>query len=1316
MNWWRIGALGMAVVGAIVSACAQETMPADLVASQHTPAAAPAYPQMCQQARGGEALPQRLVALSAQSGDTSESVSAEQLFDTFASGGLCGGCHGPSAGDGQGGFQIQKASEFQAEPWGGTTGYLQHVLSDKTALTVPTDPQDPMPPPGNSNSMPFSQRSDTDPIKQWALLMEQWIAAGQPSVFTPAGSASAASTTSTPTGTYQLSMNVGTTMTNIGNCIPTPSLVGTESEKSVALDAMFANSMALAPAPGGPSLTGQQMLGLPPVLSQTDLVSLDASVLASYGVIAYAPGYPLWSDNAGKLRFVRVPRGTSIHFDKDTQQFEIPPNTRFYKTFMKQIVDTDGSIRWRKIETRLIVSRPDLVDSRGNHTQTALFGTYKWRDDESEADLLQTQRNNLTPFADDLVLYNTDEPLAANVLANGGGETELLVADAARHYAIPGSDRCIQCHMGSPSAAFVLGFTPLQINRRPVGEGGVIEPTGADELSQLQRLIDYGVISGVDSPTAVLPLEESQGTRTPRNNEELLAQGYMLGNCAHCHNPIGYPTVQNPVLKDVLNFLPSSVGGIFQFPLERYSPRIGRGLTGTTPIPYITPSLVDLPRFDPSLPTQHLADRFLTQNTAAYAPWRSIIYRNVDSAFSYTDDLALFPHMPFNTPGYDPRLKQIIADWMVSIPAARKRVDLLEYNFYGDEGSAMGEGAIDKTSTLPDDTPQPYSEVLPGDPRYSAALAAAQQRLAILHTGINPALPIPPGAVYSRYEDPDDTTDIVDPAVTNDPVCNPVPVQEITNTPADAYPFARHPSWVVTDLTSPPGWAPRRADWQAELVEGQPPVQQISCPAAALAAGADGDQQAFADQLEAITLLQNIDLDSIRSFATTPVAFGVWQQAPGCNFGPSASAAWPAAAPPVSQIGSATEPFGTRPLWMDVVNPPATAPVYMSTPGEAVFKMICINCHGPLADANGRLASNLATMTGGLARVADFRDGLFGPVGSHEQNLNDEFGPVTMQPAGSLLPGSDGGDAGGLFPDAANSGDGAAAVTSQWTGITADDVAARYMSWMALGGTSVRIPTDILQLVAATKILDQVRFLSSVSANMLSSAKALCESLLGPDEPGSGFPITHRPPLVGGYLADSINGATGEHAPELDPHLLTANGDAELWLRLCTWNNQLPMHIAGFDKMNEVAVLGAFYGGVLNFVNDTPLASRAATAQLPSDMMATMGNDRGWCNPAQDRSTQAACQNVPNLWPWCVDTRNAPASQMGNANVTYPACPPELFAFNSGGWAMTLDEANNWAVRGAINAGLSVFLYVQWLENQAASPPDYDQCQLLPQN
>ena len=68
-----------------------------------------------------------------------------------------------------------------------------------------------------------------------------------------------------------------------------------------------------------------------------------------------------------------------------------------------------------------------------------------------------------------------------------------------------------------------------------------------------------------------------------------------MGNCAHCHNPRGEPSVDNPVLVDVLNFLPGPTGGYFQFPLDQMSPRISRGPGGLFPIPYITPSLIGFP-------------------------------------------------------------------------------------------------------------------------------------------------------------------------------------------------------------------------------------------------------------------------------------------------------------------------------------------------------------------------------------------------------------------------------------------------------------------------------------------------------------------------------------------------------------------------------------------------------------------------------------------------------------------------------------------------------------------------------------------------
>jgi len=1227
-------------------------------------------------------------------------INSADIYNSFVA--VCAKCHQDSVG----GFQVPPFSQFKTVV---TKEVVQHItsavcLQGTSTPSLAGEPNDPMPPCSSTNGGTYADRPETDSIKQLGEVLTEWIVAGQPQSFTPSGSSSidggSAGDAGPAPSPYPLTSAVGNAMTNIGNCIPTI-LASAEDPKSAALDEMFAN---LAADPSGQ--TGAQQIGLPELLSETDLVSLDSSVLANYRVLAYAPGYPLWSDNAGKLRHVRVPYGTSIHFDKASQKFEIPPNTRFYKTFMKQIIDTDGSYRYRKIETRLILSRPDVNNSDGTaKAQTALFGSYRWcaagtevacpsgQPDESEAYLVQTPLNSGVPFGDTLFLYNTDENLAADIRKGQPADLEyqLLTNNppAARNYAIPSSQRCVQCHMGSPSESFILGFTPLQINRRPTGSGGVIPETGVggvlvdtgpDELTQLQRFIDTGIITGIDSLSDVLPLEQSQGTRTPRNNEELMAQGYMLGNCQHCHNPRGFPSVQNSALKDLLDVLPGPTGGIFQFPLERYSPSIGRGVTGTTPIPFITPSLVDEPRAN-TTPADYSSfgkpgpDIFVHSGPGGppqwvvYGPWRSLIYRAVDTAFAYTDDLALFPHMPFNTPGYDPRAKQILGDWMVSIPAVRKHPELVEYAYQVDSVAIDNIG-----SPLVDSTPQPYAELTPGAPGYDEALAAATERLEIFHSGENPALPIATsdGVIYSRYSDPGDTTDIIDPLTTVDPTCHPIPTAQASV----PYPFPNHPDWVITDLSQPSGpWSPRGSSWPQVLVQQEIPPPNNTCSSV-------GQADAYADQVLAVGLLPNATLDQVRGYATTKVPFGLWQEQAGCTF--------PSSVPLAESFSGAD-----RPHWMTTTAPASTAPVYMETPGAAVFKMICINCHGPKADSNGRLAANLATMTGGQAQVADFRDGLFGPVSDPEGNINRVFGT--------------GGLPSGL----------SASVAAQWTGtpadpITADDRAARYMPWMALGGTTINIPTPILTIVAATSVLGVQRYVpaSQLSANMLSQAKALCEGLLGPS------------------TATALASAGFLDSPGLTGRLLLQNGDAELWLRLCATSNPPAVHVVkpSARVTEELDVVAAY-----NTQGNLDIGGTFAPALVDPTLYPVgvpIGNELGGIDATLEAPTASS---KGNLWPWCVDDTSAtPAQKTWIQSNNYPICPCNVKLMGGAGCQAGLgtpdvsscvpsvpvgacyDTAagNTWAVRGAINAGMSVFLYVRSIETSGPAP-DYDQCTLL---
>jgi mono/diheme cytochrome c family protein len=1190
---------------------------------------------LCSQARA-QSLPSRLIAIGAGgdagAADASQALATgptwliSDLYAQFNS--ICGRCHGSVQGLGN--FQIKSQNDFVSNI---DSHVLAHVMSD--GMTSDPD-SDPMPPFSEAPlGMPYSKRAPTDPVKQFAELVQQWLMLMKPASFQYAlpGTMVAGEESTIPIP----NASVGDPMTNIGNCIPNQALLYTSQAKMDALDAMFAAAKAQPVAAG---VTAQQVVGLPLHLSETDLVTFDSATLARMGVIAYAPGYPLWSDNAGKLRHIRVPRGTSVVFDKTTQSFTIPPNTRFYKTFMKQIIDTDGSLRYRKIETRLILSRPGSSPAgNGIQTPAALFGTYKWNDDESDAVLVTTPLNSGAPFGDTVIQYNINEPLAADLLKGQplDPEATLLEYGAARHYAIPSSQRCVQCHEGSETKSFILGFLPLQINRRPTGIGGTIEATGPDELTQMQRFIDYGLITGITSPSDILPLEQVEGTRSPRNDHELVAQGYMLGNCAHCHNPNGFPSLQNPVLVDILNFYPSPAGGIFQFPLERYSPRIFRGVTGQGPLPYITPSLMDQPRAtaDIFMATSASTDAD-SLGLAWYAPWRSLIYRNVENPFAYTDDSALFPHMPMNTPGYDDRVRQILSDWMVSIPAVRKSSEVPEYAFVSNNNNdAPVFGAAVDTN------PQPYVEVLPGDPRYPDAVTAAAQRLQVLHTGVNPNVPL--GTDFtpiSRYATPGLTEDILDPNIPNH-ACNPVPLPIVPKSQTEGLakePIPGHCHWVVTDTTQPPGaWSPRRPDWATVLVE-----QQSAAPSACLT----GSEQETAKQeaATAVSLLQNVTLGSATNYLTTPVPFGLWKKKAGCNFSNQP------AAPAAQSFLSSSQP----PLWMQQAPPSPDAPVYMSTPGEAVFKMICINCHGPLADATGRLAQNLATMTGGLDLVADFRDGLFGPVSSPESNLNPVF---------SALP-SD--------------------APASWTGVSKDDRAARYMSWMALGGTDVAIPTGLLTIVGATPVLDQRRAVAPTitSANMLSTAKALCDQVLGPSE------------------EDNVNFFLNQDVTSYSTALIPSNGDNELWLHICSLNNPPPIHVisaasGSLQVPPAFNISGAFSASLNGFTYLVP-----EPANFPPGT--PIGNERG-------KSVPFKPNDPDNLWPWCVyDPQNKLAGR------GYPMCPPAALTVSNALNSNDPNQSLTWSVRGAINAGLGVFLYVQNLEKMSAPPVDYDACEQLP--
>jgi mono/diheme cytochrome c family protein len=1173
---------------------------------------------VCVPAQSSDPLPARTTITSGvDAGSQSETYLTSDLFGQFKS--ICGGCHVESS---LGNFSVT-ASTF---PNVVDQTVLDIIKSDVSTVY--------MPPAGSPNAMPFSQRATTDPVYQLASLLDQWISAGRPiSSFVLQGQTTMASEG------YAMTAALGAGLTNIGSCIPPKSMVGASTSAMDQLDAFFSSATAL-----------------PPTLDQTDLTTLDSSALAKTGVISYAPTYPLWSDNAGKMRYIRVPRGQSVKFDAATQTFTIPPNTRFYKTFLKEVVDANGNSTYRKIETRVIVSRPDTTASDGTAQQNALFGTYVWNKDESQAELSSDPLRDGRPFADRVFTYITDEKKDQEIIASKPFNLPSAenTAGITRHYGLPGSERCIQCHMGSPSQSFVLGFTPLQVARRATGEGGTYEAASADELTQLQRMIDYGVISGMSSPSDVLPLELSEGSRVPRNAHELAAQAYMVGNCAHCHNPRGFPSIKQPELKDVLRFLPGagSNDGIFQFPLDRFSPVRKRGLLQNVPIPYITPSLYDIPSdsvtskyFCPDEP-QGACGGAASDQQWILAPWRSLIYRNTDTPYDYFDDYTPFPHMPLNTSGYDCRVAKLMGDWMVSIPARVKSA-------VGHQAAFPVNGSFVGADINAD--PQPYEEALPGDSDYAAAVGSAAVRLSQYHNSFRYSF------CPSTY-----TADIVDP-VTADQVNQGLPVEsdlgfgfyDPTNPDRMIMPQLApvRPDYISFDDTDPPGdWFPRRPDWATALVNPdiQSFVDQVTM-IDTLSPDAAEDLTNVLTALESVTLTADIRTALLQQYP-----FGLWDTTvSGCNF---------SGVPTVASFTGAS-----RPQWMDVVSPaPApSAPVFMETPGAAIFTTVCFNCHGVNADSKGLLADEITNLTGGDARVANFRDGFLGPVSAPGTNRDNVFGP--------------------------------AATT---LGVTADDLAARYMAWMALGGTEKHLPEDVLTEVSLSPVLGQIRAHMDLQGtpDMLRLGLTLCEQIVGSDMEGTQYNL-------GQFIATGRMGWSDESG------LIDSNGDAENWLRLCNLGNR---------AIVRVPVIPGGWGPATSATQLTVSGYRLFWA---AD--STTGADLYGANPVMDHRGNLATGVTPdNLFPICVQKPTDPTQlQYANAALkanpvagknVFPFCPDGFIqtsnqlAVDTSGVAPDFIDGKKWAARGAINAALAVFLYLDQMERDPSKKQVlYTQCNLI---
>jgi hypothetical protein len=196
--------------------------------------------------------------------------------------------------------------------------------------------------------------------------------------------------------------------------------------------------------------------------------------------LPFVPQYPLWSDGAEKVRWVRLPERAKIDVS-DVDAWRFPVGTKFWKQF---------SWRGRKVETRMIWKAAD---------NDWVFATYVWSEDQADAELAPEM-----------------------------GIPRTVDIGRTRKHSIPAREDCLACHQSSP--AVVLGFNALQLSddRDPLAPHAERLPENAVTM---RTLVKNDFLSPPRPDLAIHAPRVRASDPIAR-----AAIGYLSANCGGCHN------------------------------------------------------------------------------------------------------------------------------------------------------------------------------------------------------------------------------------------------------------------------------------------------------------------------------------------------------------------------------------------------------------------------------------------------------------------------------------------------------------------------------------------------------------------------------------------------------------------------------------------------------------------------------------------------------------------------------------------------------------------------------------------------------------
>jgi uncharacterized repeat protein (TIGR03806 family) len=214
------------------------------------------------------------------------------------------------------------------------------------------------------------------------------------------------------------------------------------------------------------------------VLSETGCVDPQDPTQPAAGLVPYDLISPLWSDGAGKQRFMALPNGATV--DVDSQgDFLFPYGTVLMKNFF-----IDGLI----VETRLLM----------RHLDGWAGYSYEWQ-------------------------YDTDSnPVDAQLLT-----TELTKTIGGQNWYYPAPGECVQCHTESSNVA--LGPEVRQLNK------SFRYPSTGRSTNQIHTLEHIGVFT--TSLSTQMKNAKLYALTDGTASLQQRAKSYLHSNCAHCHQP-----------------------------------------------------------------------------------------------------------------------------------------------------------------------------------------------------------------------------------------------------------------------------------------------------------------------------------------------------------------------------------------------------------------------------------------------------------------------------------------------------------------------------------------------------------------------------------------------------------------------------------------------------------------------------------------------------------------------------------------------------------------------------------------------------------